>query len=365
MAKEKILFPSKVDKKPTFMERIMEMLNRNSKLIDGNGKVSYIAYPLKKDFSKKQKEKAETLIINDVTIFGEDIDYRHQELKNAKKLVLGEGVLGVATGALHGTQFEEIELSEDVTMIPEGAITDSRVRRIHGPNFDISTDANNIKTDFYIDEDSRPHFIEIGRYSMGEESFKLSRGERMTEETRFASLALAKRMLFSTSKRDNEKSLYVYAPNLGSPVHFDVHGIMDVFPMQEDSFKRIPDEKLVGILVNGVDEVDLEDLKKYPNLMRVVIGKDVKRVIKAKDTEDSVVFDQDKKTVKLKEEGKQVYEQKNVNGFSQRILFASDTTEILTPNQAREDVVPERPLAKAAEKFAKKEIEAEAGPELE
>lgn len=359
MAKEKIQFPSKVDKKPTFMEKIMGMLNRNSKIVDSNGKVTYIAYPLKKDFSKKQKENAETLIINDVTIFGEVVDHRHQTLKNAKKLVLGEGVLGVATGALSNTQFEEVELSEDVTMIPEGAIQNSSVRRIYGPNFDISTDASNIKTDFYIDEDSKPHFIEKGRYSKGQESHKLSRGEKMTEETRYAALALAKRMLFSTSKKDNEKSLFVYAPSFGSDIDYTVHGIMDDFSILEDSFKRIPDEKLIGILVNGVEEVNLESLKKYPNLMRIVVGKDVKRVVKSKDTEDSVVLDQDKKTVKLKEDGKQVYEQKNLNGFSQRILFASDATIIMSSREAKAEVEPEKTLAKA-----KEDIEGVDEPEL-
>lgn len=365
MAKDKIQFPSKIDKKPTFMEKIMGMLNRTSKLVDASGKVSYIAYPLKKDFSKKQKENTETLIINDVTIFGEVRDYRHQNLKNAKKLILGEGVLGVATSSLVNSQFEEIELSEDVTMIPEGAIEDSNVRRIYGPNFDISTDAGNIRTSFHIDEDGRPHFIECGYYSKGQESYKLSRGEKMSEETRFAALALAKRMLFSTSKRENAKSLFVYAPRLGSDVDYHVHGIMDQFPMPEDSFKRIPDDKLIGILVNGVEELDLEKLKQYPNLMRIVVGKDVKRVIKAKDTEDSVVLDQDKKTVKLKEEGKQVYEQKNANGISQRILFASDTTLILTPSQTKEVVEHDKPLARAAEEFAKKDIDPEVGIEFE
>ncbi len=364
MAKEKIQFPSKVDKKSTFIERIMEMLNRNSKIIDSKGRVTYITYPLKKDFSKKQKETAETLIINDVTIFGEVVDYRYQSLKNAKKLVLGEGVLGVANRALGNAQFEELELSKDVTMIPEGAIADSKIRRIHGPNFDISTDSKNVSTSFYIDEDGRPHLIEDGYYSKGPESFKLSRGEKMKEETRFAALSLAKRMLISTSKRDNGKSLFVYAPDLGSDTRFSVHGILEDFPMSSDSYRTIPDEKLIGILVNGVEEVDLESFKKYPNLMRIVIGKDVKRVIKTKDTEDSIILDQDKKTVKLKEDGKQVYEQKNSNGFSQRILLASDATIIMSSREAKSDVEPEKPLAKAAEEFSKKGIEGTEGPEL-
>lgn len=359
MAKEKIQFPSKIDKKPTFMERIMTMLNRTSKIIDADGRVSYIAYPLKRDFSKKQKENVETLVINDVTIFGEVRDNRHKSLKNAKKLVLGEGVLGVATGTLNNTQFEELELSEDVTMIPEGAIKDSKIRRIHGPNFDISTDSKHIRTDFYIDEDGRPHFIENGYFSKGEEWYKLRRGERMSEETKFAALAIAKRMLLSTSKGNNEKSLFVYAPSLGSDVDFHVHGIMDDFPMPEESLKRIPDDKLIGLLVNGVEEVDLEAFKKYPNLMRIIIGKDVKRVVKSKDTEDSIIYDQDKKTIKLKEEGKQVYQQKNLNGDSQRILLASDATIIMSQREARREAEQEISLTPNAKK-----IETSEGPEL-
>lgn len=357
MAKEKIQFPSKVNKQPSFMERIMKMLNRTSQVIDSNGKVTHITYPLKKDFSKKQKESTETLVINDVTIFGEVRDYRFLNLPNLKKLVLGEGVLGVALDALYGAKFEELELSEDVTMIPEGAIRDSKIKRITSPKFDISTDAGKVTTDIYIDEDDRLHFIENAKYSMGQEEYKLRRREIMSEETRAAALSLAKKILFSTSKRDNKKSVFVYAPRLGSEIDYSVHAILDDFPMPETSMKRIPDEGLIGILVNGVEELDLEDLKQYPNLTRIVVGKDVKRVIKAKDTDETTRLDPDKKKVKLVEDGKQVYEQKNSAGVIQTISLASDTTLVMSTQQLRVDVEPERPLAKAAEEFAKKGIE--------
>lgn len=357
MAKDKIQFPSKIDKKPSFMERIMKMLNRTSQVIDSDGRVTYITYPLKKDFSKKQKESVETLVINDVTIFGEVRDYRFQELAKLKKLVLGEGVLGVATDSLMSARFEELVLSEDVTMIPEGAIRDSKIKRVTSPKYDISTDATNVRTDIYTDEDDRLHFIERGRFSIGEEEYKLRRGEKMTEETRAASTALAKKILFSTSKRDNTKTIFVYAPNLGSDIDYSVHAITDDFPMPEDSLKRIPDDKLIGILVNGVEELDLEDLKQYPNLTRIVVGKGVKRVIKSKDTDEATRLDPDKQKVKLVEDGKQVYEQKSATGTLQTISLASDTTLVMSAQQSRGEVEPERPLAKAAEEFAKKGIE--------
>lgn len=363
MAKDKIQFPSKVDKNPSFMEKIMKMLNRTSQIIDSNGRVTHITYPLKKDFSKKQKESAETLIINDVTIFGEVSDNRYQNLTNLKKLVLGEGVLGVATDALYGARFEELVLSEDVTMIPEGAIRDSKIKRVTSPKFDISTDATNVRTDIYTDEDDRLHFIERGRFSIGEEDFKLRKGENMTEETRAAAIALTKKILFSTSKRDNTKTIFVYAPNLGSDIDYSVHAIADDFPMPEDSLKRIPDEKLIGILVNGVEELDLNALKQYTNLTRIVVGKDVKRVVKAKDTDEATCLDPDSKKVKLVEDGKQVYEQKTSTGTLQTISLASDTTLIMSAQQSRGEVEPEKPLARAAEEFAKKGVEEVEEPE--
>ena len=162
MAKEKINFPSKVDRNSSLMEKIMKMFNRTSQLIDANGNVKYISYPPKKGFSKKQIDTAETLVVNDVLIFGENGDKSFRQLTNLKKLVLGSGVLGIANDNLSYSTIRELELSEDVKMIPEGSIEKSSIKKVTSPNFNLSTSTKNtlaVKvTDVYGNESRRKNF---------------------------------------------------------------------------------------------------------------------------------------------------------------------------------------------------------------
>ncbi len=64
--------PAKVEKQASFMERFMQMFDRTTILIDEKGKKSYISFPPKKGFSKKQIDKTVAMEVKDLTIFGED-----------------------------------------------------------------------------------------------------------------------------------------------------------------------------------------------------------------------------------------------------------------------------------------------------
>lgn len=334
MAKEKINFPSKVDKKPSFMERIMKMLNRTSQLIDANGNVKYISYPPKKGFSKKQINTAETLVVNDVLIFGENGDKSFRQLVNLKKLVLGSGVLGIADGALTYSTIRELELSEDVKMIPEGAIEKSSIKKVTSPNFNLSTSTKNTTTDIYIDQDDRLHFLENAHVSLGQEDYILSHGKNLALETAAAAKSLAKQLLKSTSKQENTNSIFVYAEGLGTETDYSIHTITDEYPIKDTSLSEISDDKLVGILTNGVEEVSLESLSKYPNLSSIVVGKGVKRVVKGNTTEIASYKD---------EESKDVLEQRNPNGALQTISFTSSNTLVMSaPTIPNSGEVPQK-----------------------
>ena len=95
---EKINFPTKLEEKLSFFDRLRKLMRRTSVTVDANGKVSYISYPPRNGFSDKQKKSIETIEVNDVLILGDDRDRSLLELENLKTLVLGRGVIAVAEG---------------------------------------------------------------------------------------------------------------------------------------------------------------------------------------------------------------------------------------------------------------------------
>ena len=92
---EKLDFPTKLEEKLSIFDQIRKFMKRTSIAVDKKGRISYISYPPRMGFSKKQAENIETLEVNDVLILGDDRDRSLNELKNLKTLVLGNGVVAV------------------------------------------------------------------------------------------------------------------------------------------------------------------------------------------------------------------------------------------------------------------------------
>lgn len=316
---EKINFPTKLEEKLSFFDRLRKLMKRTSVTVDSNGKVSYISYPPRNGFSDKQKKSVETIEVNDVLILGDDRDRSLLELENLKTLVLGRGVIAVAEGAVPTTGLEELVISDQARQIPMGAISGTSIKRVRGNGFNISTDKKAL-TNIFFDSDERIHFMQGERLSLGQLDWMDEHGKDAAQESENNMHSLAEALIKNSSKNNNENSIFVYSETLGSERASSIHAVADAFPMPSGRGEKIDDDKLIGIFVTGVEEVDLASLSKYPNLKHITIGKDVRRVTTTSDLEEKVI--DDNTTQRL---------QKSITGKEQVITVMSDSTVMMMP----------------------------------
>lgn len=337
---EKINFPTKLEEKLSFFDKLRKLMKRTSVAVDSKGKVSYISYPPRNGFSDKQKKSIETLEVNDVLILGDDRDRSLLELENLKTLVLGRGVIAVAEGAVPTTGLEELVVSDQAKQIPVGAISRTSIKRVRGNGFDISTTSKNTQTDIFFDQDERIHFLESASFSLGQLDHMDGSGMDSVLEAEAAARSLSKQILKSSSQRENENSIYVYSETLGRDRVYSVHAIADTFPIPANRAEKIDDDKLIGIYITGKEEVDLDSLTQYPNLRQIVVGKDVKRVNGTPDLKENGIIE-DKVPQRT---------QMSKNGKEQVVTIMSDETLVLGR-------VPQTPVAPVQDRTTVKEQE--------
>lgn len=338
---EKINFPTKLEEKLSFFDRLRKLMKRTSVTVDSKGKVSYISYPPRNGFTKDQKKNISTIEVNDVLILGDDRDRSLLELENLKTLVLGRGVIGVAEGAVPTTGLEELVVSDQAKQIPLGAISRSSIRRVRGNGFDISTDSK-APTNIFFDLDERIHFMQGERLSLGQLDWMDGHGKDAAKESEDTMYFLSESLIKNSSQNKNDNSIYVYSETLGSERASSIHAVADKFPMPYSRDEKIDDDKLIGIFVTGVEEVDLSSLAQYPNLKHITIGKDVRRI--------STTADLQEKNSENEKNPQRV--QKNISGKDQIITMMSDSTVMMMP-MLKTPVVPVQEKAKVVEKEEK------------
>lgn len=316
---EKINFPTKLEEKLSFFDRLRKLMKKTSVTVDSNGKVSYISYPPRNGFSDKQKKNIQTIEVNDVLILGDDRDSSLLELENLKTLVLGRGVVAVAEGAVPTKGLEELVISDQARQIPMGAISGTSIKRVRGNGFDISTDRQAL-TNIFFDSDERIHFMQGERLSFSQLDSLEENGKDAVQEAEKNMYSLAKSLIESSSKNNNANSIYVCSETIGSERASSIDAVMDAFPMPSSRNEKIADDKLVGLYITGVDEVDLGTLSQYPNLKFITLGKNVRRVITTPSYEEQTL--EDKSVIRF---------QKNINGKEQVISLLSDSTSMMMP----------------------------------
>ena len=200
------------------------------------------------------------------------------------------------------------------------AISRSSIRRVKGNGFDISTDAK-APTNIFFDLDERIHFMQGERLSLGQLDWMDGQGKDAAKESEDAMYYLAESLINKSSQNKNDNSIFIYSETLGSERASSIHAVADTFPMPSGRDEKIDDDKLIGLFVTGVDEVDLGSLAQYPNLKHITIGKDVRRVTATPELQDRNVED-DKLAQKM---------QKNINGKEQIITMMSNSTVMMMP----------------------------------
>lgn len=312
--------PTKVEERYSFLYLIRKILKKTSKTIDKKGKVKYISYPLKKGFTDKQKRELEELEINDVPIVGETRDMSLESLVNLKKLILGRGVVAISEKTIPNFNLETLELSDTVKQIPPNVIMASTIKKVKGKDFCIASRMGETRTDIYIDTDERLHYIENGHLSSNQLDYIESHGENIDSSISTISNTIITNLLEESSNFENKDTLYIFNENKLGTRNYSVHAVIDEYPMPQNRTKTFSDDKLVGILVNGKEEIDLEILSRYPNLQKIYIGKDVKRLVGTETLKETDIINKNKVKEKV---------QQSNTGKLQEVYILSEDTVLL------------------------------------
>lgn len=325
MGESNSALPNKIDEKESLLDKIRKAFNRTTRYVDSQGKIGYISYPPKKGFSDKQKNEIRELEINGVEILGTEKDLSLRDLKKLKVLTLGQGTKAISSNVIPRS-VETLIIPEGLTQIPEGAIYDSSIKSLIAPNFGIATTSPR-HTNIFFDEFGRLNFTQDEYYSKGQVDYFNTRKNHSpknphvlsaSQEASAARNHITRQLLEATSHTNNSQSLYVFRKTLDSESDFSIQAVMDTFPMPEDRSLGFDDKLLIGILVNGKDELDLRSLEKYENLKNVFVGKDVKRVVGFEDEPEKInAFDKNTPTK---------YKRQSPSGKDQVVVMLSSET---------------------------------------
>lgn len=316
MADSKKGIPNSIENDANFMDVVRKVFRRTCKYTDKDGNVSYMGYPSKPEFFSEEMDDFLELEINDIPVIQEKI-----QLKHLRKLILGRGVKKVEPCAIPENGLDALFLSQDVQEIPRGAITNSSIKTVEGKEFYVSTDRLNASTDIYFDTDGRLNFIDNGHFSRAQIAEIDNSQKSRIEISESQAYSSAEKILNASSRSNNSKTIYVYASHLGNESNYSVHAIVDVYPLNRNRKEKFADNRLIGIFINGTEEVDLSRLTQYPNLKQIIIGKDVKRVIGVQES-DKIKGNESQNKIQIK--------QKSSNGKEQTVEFLSNETLLLT-----------------------------------
>ena len=276
MTNDKDLVPAKAS---LLKELMRTLLRQNCKYIDSEGNVNYFKYPSKKGFTTKQHEEIRTLEITNVEII-DNQDTPLDDLRNLRyleKLVLGDGVKGINKYAIP-TTVTELVLSDSVTLIPEGFVAQGSIKKFSGNGYNVNVPFAHYNSTFHVDEFGRLNISTYNHISSAQYDAIEKRGTPVTEAVQDMRNAKVTSLFSHTAKLQNTKSIYVYAHDIDSARDYSIITVVDDYPMDSTHKTKHPDSDLIGIFINGVEEIDLDELPICPNLQTVYIGKEVKKV---------------------------------------------------------------------------------------
>ena len=315
MTNDKDLVPEKAS---VLKELMKTLLRQNCKYMDSEGNVNYFRYPSKKGFTAKQHDEIRTLEITNVeTIDNQDTpldDLRN--LRYLEKLILGDGVKGINKYAIP-TTVTELVLSDSVTNIPEGYVAQGSIKRISGNGYSVDVPFAHYNSTFHIDEFGRLNISTYNHISSAQYDAIEKRGTPVKEAVQSMRNAKVASLFSHTEKHSNTKTIYVYAHDIDSARDYSIITVVDDYPMDSTHKTKLPDSDLIAILINGVDEVDLDELPICPNLQTIYIGREVKKVKGISGDVSNPYLD----TYEHK-----YYTEKTTSGKERTILFTSKKT---------------------------------------
>lgn len=277
MAEEKAL----AHVKPSFLNNFrMNVLGHNCSYVDFDEKMGTLKYPPTKQYPERLAKHVQELHITNVPTIDDKSnpldDLRH--FKYLRRLTLGKGVNGITMNSIPSS-VEELTLSQDVTSIPKGYLSNGSLHIISGPGYKIDTGTTETNDTFYLDKFQRLIVEKNQSIGIGLEAYQTQRGVNIQDFTTYIKLNMAESIIRHSSEFPNSKSLYVYANRMSDGPDTSIKLVVDSYPMAEKRKEGLDDSKLIALLVNDEKKLDLSKLQQeYPNLQRIFVGDAVKQV---------------------------------------------------------------------------------------
>jgi len=255
--------------KKSFAEKLRTFFGRTSLYTYVLSKPKYMAFPPKRGFSKKEYDYLSSLYIH--TPITENVGISSNQFKVLSSIRISDSVSSISDHTFESLTLEDLIIDSEETYFSKKSFDQTDVKRLRYENNKFSLGDNPyLLSGILKDEDHRLNFTIHGRFSSVQELTDITILERIQDNLVFS--------LIENSIIDESNSMFIYSEKSGRELSYSINILLDHYPLSDLRMYNEPDENLIALYVSGVDEIDLENLSKYPNLRNVYVASNVKRV---------------------------------------------------------------------------------------
>ena len=267
--------------KPGLLTYFREKTGRINIFRYDDGMYKYKAFPPRKGFSDYDKSFLETLIFHS-SIIGDST--LNSQFKTLKRIFISKDVSSISEHSFGNLDLDLLQFdSTDTYFSPNALSSLSTITLIYNGNKYTNmslykkTRRGNRLTAIQKDDDNRLTFeigesLSLGQIDNYERTHSSVSLEEYSKRTEFKAIS----NLLENSEIKDDSSLFFYTKT--GETSYGAQAIIDSYPLSDMRLSNPPDDKLVAIYINGVNEVDLETLNKYPNIKQIFISPTVKTV---------------------------------------------------------------------------------------
>lgn len=300
------------------------------------GIYKYKAFPPRRGFSDYDKSYLEALVFHS-SIIGDST--LNSQFKGLKRLFITPDVSSISEHSFGNIDIELLQIDSPDTYFSTNAFDAlSTTTLIYGNNRFTNVSKykkarhGNKLAHIHKDDDNRLCF-EIGeKISYGEaDRYEKVRSNLSDDEYEKRNEYKSISDLLEESSITDGSSVFFYTRKNENSL--GAKAVIDTFPLSDMRLSNPPDDELVAIYVNDVNELDLASLSKYPNIRQVFVSPTVKAVYGKVNKS---------KTVSYSDHTATWSEWENAKGSPVKVVCVSKETLLLEDRVPKDDVSSEK-----------------------
>lgn len=258
--------------KKSFAEKIRTFFGRTSLYTYVLSKPKYMAFPPKRGFSKKEFDYLSSVCIH--TPITENVGISSNQFKVLSSVRISDDVSSISDHTFESLNLEELIIDSSETYFSKKTFDQTDVKRIKYENNKFSLgESTFLLSEIFKDEDHRLNFSIHGRFSSIQELAN-NQDNMVLNKVQDDLVSL----LVENSTINEANSMFIYNEKSESELSYSLNILLDHYPLSDLRMCNQSDDALIALYVSGVDEIDLENLSKYPSLRTIYIAPNVKRV---------------------------------------------------------------------------------------